>query len=456
MSKAPTIPRFTIFLVVRLILIIANVLFFATIFQDKGLFFNKLMLFLLFCGQVAELIYAINYTNRELAKLFSAVRYSDFTILFDRKSMGRSFGDLGDSLTEVMHAFRQVKIEKEAQYQFLQRLVNQMNVGVIALHNDEIELINSAALKVLNVNNLRSWKLIKAASPEIVTAIEDLGDGGRKMIEVQQPSATRTLALEVSTMSILGESHKLITFQDINSEVEQKEIEAWHKLIRILTHEIMNSITPVSSLTETMQSMLTAKDGKQKEIEAINEETISDIRFSLQTVQKRSEALMNFVENYRKITRVPKPSLADVEVGAVVISIKVLMKKELTRRNIELSAQFEPGMVVRMDQTLVEQVLINLITNSMHALESRQEKKIAINAYHSDGHPVIEVADNGKGISEKELKEIFVPFFTTREDGSGIGLSLSRQIMSSHGGSIRVNSVEGNGATFFLRFPGRN
>jgi nitrogen fixation/metabolism regulation signal transduction histidine kinase len=454
MSKAPAIPRFTILIIVRLILIIVNILFFAAIFHDKGLFFNKLILFLVFCGQVAELIYAINYTNRELAKLFNAVRYSDFTVLFDRKSMGRSFGDLGDSLTEVMHAFRQVKIEKEAQYQFLQKLVNQMNVGVIAIHHDEIELINSAALKILNVSNLRSWKLIKAASPEIVDAIGDLGDNGRKMIELRQPSTVRTLALEVSSISILGEPHKLITFQDINSEVEQKEIEAWHKLIRILTHEIMNSITPVSSLTETMQSMLTGNDGKQKEITAINEETISDIRFSLQTVQKRSEALMNFVENYRKITRVPKPSIADVDVESVVTSIKVLMKKELLRNSIELETNVETGIVIEMDQTLIEQVIINLVTNSIHALENRQDKKIIISAYRREGHPVIEVTDNGKGIAEKELKEIFVPFYTTREDGSGIGLSLSRQIMSSHGGSIRVNSTEGNGATFFLRFPG--
>lgn len=451
-ARASVFPRFTILLMVRLVLIIVNVLFFAWIFDDKGLLFNKIILGILFIGQVAELLHAVNQTNRELSRLLNAIRYNDITISFDSGSLGYSFRDLENSFAGLIHAFRQVKIEREAQYQFLQKLVNQMTVGIIALRNEEIELINPTAQSLLNSKGVTNWKLIRENNPQFAREISDLGDSGRKLLEISSQNITRSMTAEVSTITILGELHRLITIQDINSEIEQKEIEAWHKLIRILTHEIMNSVTPVSSLTETMESMLTDKSGERKPLSSINDETIDDILFSVRTVQRRSKGLLNFVENYRKITRVPRPVKTGVDVGSLIGSVQKLMLQDLAKREIQLTTDIPTELTVLADQGLVEQVLINLVTNSMHALDNVTGKRIDIKAFKSAGNIVIEVTDNGKGIPAKEMREIFVPFFTTRESGSGIGLSLSKEIMSAHGGSIRVESEPGQGSTFSLYF----
>jgi nitrogen fixation/metabolism regulation signal transduction histidine kinase len=452
MAPGFIVPRFTLYLLLRLALIIFTMVIFMSIVNDRELLFNKVILAIIFVAQVGELVYAIGHTNRQLARLFHSIRYSDFTVLFDSKSLGSSFRDLEENLTGVVQSFRQAKIDKEVQFQFLQKLVEQLTVGVIALHNNEVELINSTAQRLLGARGVTNWKLIRSHDSKVVAEIEQLGPAGRKLVELKEAGVARTLAVEVTTIIILGEPHRVITIQDINSEIEQKEMEAWQRLIRILTHEIMNSVTPVSSLTETMQSMLTGKDGKQKELTAINDETVSDILFSLQTVQKRSEGLLNFVDSYRKVTRVPKPVPIPTSIATMIESIATLMKPELNLHQITITTSTEDGLTALLDEKLIEQVLINLVTNSIHALENRDARRVDLKAYAADGHAVIEVTDNGKGIPDKELPEIFIPFFSTRESGSGIGLSLSKQIMSAHGGNIRVKSVEGMGTSFYLHF----
>ena len=188
------------------------------------------------------------------------------------------------------------------------------------------------------------------------------------------------LAVEISTLLMIDKHYKLITLQDINSEIEQKEIEAWHKLIRILTHEIMNSVTPISSLSETMQTMLVDKNGNQKYLPDLRDDTIKDILFSLNTIQKRSESLLDFVENYRKLTRVPKPVMERVELKPWLASIENLMREELTRQSIALNDNVDhENRRARVRSTLVEQVIINLLKNSIHALEDRPDKRIGIN-----------------------------------------------------------------------------
>ncbi len=445
--------RFTFKILYRIALIIGNVLLLAWILGDIRLFFNQIILGVIFIAQVIELIHFVNHTNRELARLFLSIRHSDFTVSFKENALGNSFQELQDSFSEIIHAYRVVKIEKEAQFQFLQMLVNQIQIGIISLQDDQIILINPTAERLMNISGLKNWKLIQQLNPALAVELEQLNEGGRKLIEVKLRDENKVLAVDVSTMIILNKTHKLITLQDLNSEIEQKEIEAWHKLIRILTHEIMNSVTPISSLTETMQSMLIDKEGKQKSQQVLEDETISDIRFSLNTIQKRSERLLDFVDNYRKLTRVPKPVAEVVNLNEFLSNIEQLMKPELLRRQIQLTLTIEnESLQAKIDVTLVEQVIINLITNSTHALTDRADKIIHLKAYSKENHPVIEVTDNGTGIPEKELKEIFVPFFSTKKEGSGIGLSLSKQIMSLHGGSIRVSSQVNSGTSFYLQF----
>lgn len=441
--------RFTVLIVIRVALIVGNVCLIAWIFGDGRLFFNQIILSLIFIAQIAELIYFVNHTNRELARLFFAIRHSDFSITFKQHPLSKSFKNLEQSLSEIIEAYKKVKIEREAQLQFLQVLITQLQVGIISIAEDEIVLINPTAEELLNLKGLKNWSHILQLNPEFASRVTELGENGRRLIEIKSKEELKIFSVDVSTHVILEREHKLITFQDINSEIEQKEIEAWHKLIRILTHEIMNSITPISSLTETMQGMLSDKDGNQRPISGMTNESISDIRFSLNTIQNRSEGLLQFVENYRKLTKLPKPKPETVNIKSFLQGIDKLMNQSLHKQQIDLSiAVNDPALSASFDPALIEQVVINLITNATHALEGRPNKHISVNAFQADSQVIIEVADNGKGIPDKDIKEIFVPFFSTRKEGSGIGLSLSKQIISQHGGRLKVKSIPGEGTSF--------
>jgi nitrogen fixation/metabolism regulation signal transduction histidine kinase len=325
-------------------------------------------------------------------------------------------------------------------------------VGIIALMNDTIVLINPTAERLLNIQGIKNWKIAQQHNPSFAAEFLQIGESGRKLIETIINGETKLLRVDVSTHKLLDQENILITLQDINEEIEQKEIEAWHKLIRILTHEIMNSITPIVSLTETMQGMLKHKNDTQKQLEEITDDTLSDILFSLNTIQNRSEGLLHFVENYRKLTRVPKPQAETVPVRTFLTSIEKLMKESLQRKGVEFSVSVEDeNLVAVFDPSLMEQAMINLITNSLHALENVEPKKIQVKAYRRENLITLEVTDNGKGIPEKDMKEIFVPFFSTRKEGSGIGLSLSKQIVSLHGGRITVNSMPAKFTSFFIQ-----
>ena len=441
--------RFAALIVIRVVLIVGNIFLFAWILGDGQLFFNQIILSLILIAQIAELIYFVNHTNRELARLFFAVKHGDFSITFKHRPMNKSFKDLQQSMSEIIDAYKRVKIEREAQFQFLQVLITQLQVGTISIADDEIVLINPTAEHLLNIKGLKNWNHILQLNPEFANRVGELGENGRRLIEIKTNEETKVFSVDVSTHFILEREHKLITFQDINSEIEQKEIEAWHKLIRILTHEIMNSITPIASLTETMQGMLLDKDGNQKTISAMTNESISDIRFSLNTIQNRSEGLLQFLENYRKLTKLPKPKPEVTNISTFLHGIEKLMTESLQRQQIRLSLEIsDTTLSANFDPALMEQVVINLITNGANALEGRPNKRIAVRAYPVDSQIVIEVSDNGRGIPEKDLKEIFIPFFSTRKEGSGIGLSLSKQIISQHGGRIKVKSTPEQGTSF--------
>lgn len=443
--------RFSIQIILRIIGIVLNAILIAWIFGDTRLFFNQVILASVLALQIWELIHYVNFTNREIARLFLAIKHADFSISFNDINRGKSFKQLHKSMTEIIESYRDVKIEKEAQYHFLQQLVNQIQIGIISLQDDTILLMNPVAEKILGVTNIKNWQILRQQNPDLAGALEA---EGKKLVEVKSSFELKILAAEISSLTMIGKPYKLITIQDINSEIEQKEIEAWHKLIRILTHEIMNSVTPISSLSETMQSMLRDRDGKQKMLGNLQDETIHDILFSLTTIQKRSESLLDFVDSYRKLTRVPKPQIAPVTIKSWVKSLQDLMHDELTRQSIALQVHLSnENEIIAMDATLMEQVIINLLQNSIHALENRPIKRIDIKCYREEKTFVIEVSDTGKGIPDKELKEIFIPFFSTKKEGSGIGLSLSKQILSLHGGRIRVQSTPEEGTTFYLVLP---
>ncbi|HYG20619.1 MAG TPA: ATP-binding protein [Ohtaekwangia sp.] len=446
--------RFYALVILRVLLLMATIFAFAFVFGRAEMLVNHIIIASIIIVQVIEMIHFVSRTNRELARLFNAVVHHDFAVTFRDGIHGHSFKELESSLNAMIESYKAVKIEREAQYHLLQRLVNNLNIAIIAVQNSaEISIINPAAEKLIGETGAKSWKILEQLKPSFTQLVEEIGDNGRKLAEWKIDGESKMLSIDVSTNLLLDLPHRLIIIQDINQEIEQKEIEAWHKLIRILTHEIMNSVTPISSLTETTQSMLRNKDGVLRKAPQLTDEVISDIDFSLRTIQKRSEGLLTFVETYRTLSKVPKPVLAPVEIRSLLSSVEQLMREETSRNNIVLDVNIKAtSAVVPMDRVLVEQVLINLIGNSIHALAGRPDPHIVLSAYDADGNVIIEVYDNGWGIDDKVIGHIFVPFFSTRQDGSGIGLSLSKQIMSSHGGNITVRSIPRVETRFFLRF----
>jgi two-component system, NtrC family, nitrogen regulation sensor histidine kinase NtrY len=444
--------RFNFLVVFKLALIMINFIVIAIIFGDKRLFFNQIILCVVLVIQIGDLLRFINQTNRELTRLFLAIRHSDFSVTFKQSRLGNSFKELQESMGSIIEMYKEVKIEKEAQFHFLQLLVNQLNVGIIALIEEDISLMNPIAEKTLSIHGVKTWKIFKNLQSEFATRIEELEENSKQLLEIQTPEGKKFMLVHVSHLKILDKNHKLITFQDINSEIEQKEIEAWHKLIRILTHEIMNSVTPISSLTETLEALLNDKNGNQKLVKDLTEDNLNDIRFSLQTIRKRSDGLLHFIENYRKLTKVPKPHKVTIDLNSFFRDVESLMLPTLREKKINFQINISSDITLNADPVLFEQTVLNLITNSIHAVTESTKKSISVSVYPEDQYLIVRISDTGKGIPPKELSEIFIPFFSTKKDGSGIGLSLSKQIMSLHGGTIQVKSQEGTGTEMFLKF----
>ncbi|WKN32646.1 ATP-binding protein [Porifericola rhodea] len=446
---------FSLNIIIRVLLLLASLTALAYIFGRVELFFNHIILIVIIGVQIYELTYYVQRTNREIAKLLLSIKNSDFTINFSPRKNDRHFKELNAACREIIEAYKQVRIEKEAQFAYLKLIVKYINVGIISLKDeDEIVLMNQPALDILQTDSFHYWRNLKHSHPGFVQEVELLKENESRLIEVKVNGKIKRLSAHLSSAILLGESYRILTFQDIEQEINQSELDAWHKLIRILTHEIMNSVTPISSLTETMLMLLYHKEGILKSSNQLNDELVEDLAFSLRTIQKRSDGLLGFVEDYRKLSRIPLPQKEILMVEEILESTTQLMRAELKKNNIELSIHIaKEGLVLNADRKQLEQILINLISNSIQAMANNPAPKLELSAYEEGGQLLIIVKDNGTGISEDKLNQIFIPFFSTKAQGSGIGLSLSRNMMSQHGGKIQVNSVPGQSTSFSLSFP---
>ncbi|MGB3588885.1 MAG: ATP-binding protein, partial [Tunicatimonas sp.] len=403
---------------------------------------------------VYELIRFVSQTNTELAKLLLAIKYSDFTFNFSRASHS-AFKTLHPAMREIMQSYQQVKIEKEAQYQYLRLLVKHLKVGIISVKGeDEITLMNPLALAMLKTDIYHHWKNIQTNRPQLAQAIENMQDGESQLVELSVLGEKRRLSVQLIQVRLLQETYRIITLHDIEDEIDRSETQAYHRLIRILTHEIMNSVTPISSLSETLLTMLEDDTGTVKTKDEINSDYLEDLAYSLRTIQKRTNGLLSFVEDYRRLTKVPQPQRKPLAVQLLFDNVSSLMRGELEKYRITFRTYCEPNdLSVLADPQQLEQVFINLLTNSIQAIAGQPAPTISMKAARQGEKTVLEVADNGPGIPPDKLDQIFVPFFSTKEKGSGIGLSLSRHIMALHGGSIRVQSQPDVQTVFSLLFP---
>jgi nitrogen fixation/metabolism regulation signal transduction histidine kinase len=349
---------------------------------------------------------------------------------------------------------REARAEKQGQYELLRAALENISLGLIILDRQEnILLMNAAAQHILDIPQFQSWRLLQSKKPGFASQLGELSNEGRRLIEIMSRGESRECFLDLSRIELQGKEYKLISFSDLKKEIEQKEIEAWHKLIRILAHEVMNSVTPVTSLSETLRAMLSDENGAAISAERLDESNIEDMILALDTIIRRSKGMLNFVEDYRKLTRLPAPNFELIAVKDLLEEAARLMNGQAAEKNLSLLVEMPNNRIaIRADRKMVEQCLINLIANAMHALEGKTAGQIALSSRLTENNLILTVTDNGPGIPEDILPSIFIPFFSTRKDGTGIGLTLSKNIMRLHRGSINVSSKPGEGTTFELAF----
>lgn len=439
---------FQINCLIRLILITANLyLFFYLLFQTKYVA-TTLIIGILPVFQIVFLFRFVNQTNNLLAKTFESIKYESFSEHLNTRLKDLSFKPLCDELNRIVDKFQETRLEKEQQFQYLKAIVHQTGMGLISIKKSgEINLMNQAARKMLKTPPLKHIREIESLNKAFADLLLRLPTNEKAVFDFNENGESDHLAVYTSEIRSKGEHYQLVTIQNIQKELEEKEMDAWKKLIRVLSHEIMNSITPISSLATTANLMV--KNGMK-----MDEADASDLRQALSTIEKRSQGLMRFVQNYRRFARIPAPNFQVQPVRDLFRRIENLTKNEMDRCAISFESLITPeNLKIKADANLIEQVLLNLTSNAIEAVQNEHNPRIFLQArVNSTANLLICVIDNGCGIEKEVLPKVFIPFFSTKSEGSGIGLSLSRQIMRLHGGSIRIDSESGKETRACLLF----
>ncbi|MCK5400020.1 MAG: HAMP domain-containing histidine kinase [Flavobacteriaceae bacterium] len=455
------IKKFTIQVATRTLFILLFCVFFA-FFILKNLWFSTAGIGTLIILQVVFLIKYVNNTNYSLVKFLEALKNEDYSVYFSPTKKGDSFAKVYDDFNLIIKKFKRNKIEKEAQYAYFKYILEHVSLGIISIKKEElfsktsdseILFLNKAACNILQQPQHKYWHRLANHVPWLVSEIIKIANGGKALVDFGDETDRKQLSLEVIEIQLLNAPYLIVTFQDIRSEIEQKEIEAWHNVIRILAHEMLNSFTPVSSLASTIKSLTENEQGKLHKISQLDPEDIYDINLAASTIKKRSDGLLVFVKDYRTISNIPIPQLSKINVKQFLGSIVTLMFPIAEKESIDIKLLPIPSNAsINADSKLIEQVLINLINNSMHALKGRKSPTIKISCVVDPDKTIIILTDNGIGIEEKILNQIFIPFFTTKKNGSGIGLSLSKNILKKHGGNLLVSSDVNEYTSFSLVF----
>ncbi len=417
-----------------------------------NMLFAAALTFIIIILQLVELFRFVSQTNRKLTRFLESVRYSDFISGFtaDNK-LGKSFKELNIAFNEVLEAFRKARSEKEEHWQYLNSVVQQVRTGILSYDVDgNVQLVNTNAKRFMGVNSIKNIQELVHINPKLYHVINTVQAGKS---ELYKAANDLYLSIQASELRIRGIDVKLITLQNIQGELQRQELEAWQNLTRVLRHEIMNSITPISSLTSTLREILDHDMHRVNNHFELRDEGAEDLREGLTTIENRSKGLIKFIDAYREYTSLPKPTMSTVRLKDLIEKVAQLMKPELRKTNIHFSHECgSEYLTIEADAEMIEQVLINLLKNAIEALAETPHAELHLVGRYDENAVLIEVIDNGPGIIKEALEHIFVPFYTTKRTGSGIGLSLSRQIMQMHNGSLSVESEPDVRTVFTLRF----
>lgn len=386
----------------------------------------------------------------ELEQFKEAIHYSDFSRHFDVKRAPAELRPLRESFNSISESFKNAAKEKETQYQYLQQILSIVDTGILSykLSDGKVVWMNEAIKNMLNLPHLKNIFSLDRRNKWLLTEIESAPIGESKLISLPQGNKQVKMLLSATAFQVDQQQFKLVTFQNINEAIEETEAEAWSRLLRVMTHEIMNSIAPISSLAETLKKLVEESIRNNEHQPSYQE----DLQMGIDTIRNRSEALLKFANTYRNLNKITTLNLQKIYVRELFENQNNLLAPTLAAKNIELEIILkDPSVQLEADSSLLEQVLINLIVNAIDAVKASEHPKIKLSA-ETDAHRkcVIKVADNGHGIPPEVLDKMFIPFFSTKKSGSGIGLNLCKQIVTLHKGTIQVETIENVGTSFVL------
>jgi two-component system nitrogen regulation sensor histidine kinase NtrY len=450
--------RYRVLLAIRLLVILGvmSCISLAGKLSNPGqLVFTYLVSILILLILVLELYHFLDMPLKEVRRFLDHIKNRDLSVRFNTDLKSRSSKELYRDFNHVLDIYQDIRIEKEAQFRFLEHIVELIEVGIIVFDAEEtVVLSNTAASEYCRVPHLRSWSQVKKKRPDLAHAVGRIDKSGKAVFNNKGTVSASQLLIQVSRTRMLDEAYSLMTIQDVSGAMEHKETGTWIRLLRTLNHEIKNAITPIGSLADTLMLILKEEDGHFRPLQQLNEQHLADLQISAETLQVRSRNLYDFVRKYNTLTRVPPPEPETIKCKVFLNEMATLLAPQMQNESIYLNVgNVEEKIFIRADRGLLEQVLINLVNNARDALVGQDNPCIELGARIEERMAIISIEDNGTGIPEDMMEDIYTPFFSTKSKGSGLGLPLVRQIMRLHGGYVSVQSETGNGTRVLLFFP---
>jgi signal transduction histidine kinase len=414
--------------------------------------YNLLILLVPILGFIlVETFRFLKKSQDEVNEFVESVHYRDFSRHFDVSHAPAEIQPLRKGFNEINSAIKVISRERETQYQYLQKILELVDTGILSYETNsgEVAWMNESLKKMLQIPYLKSLDSLAKRDTALYEEVKNIRAGENKVIEINREKNSLRTLLSATAFQTEGQVFKLIAFQNVNEALDENESQAWKKLLSVMTHEIMNSVAPISSLADTLKNRI-------REVSDSNGKgEMEDIELGINTIKRRSQGLLKFAETYRNLNKITRLNLKPIPVFELFENLHLLMQPTLDQKHIELEVVIKDmELILEADPDLLEQVLINLMVNAIDAVKDKDDPRIILSAEkNKSGKVELKVADNGYGMSVEVMENIFVPFFSTKKTGSGIGLSLCKQIMMLHKGNIQVQSREGEGSVFMLQFP---
>lgn len=438
-------------LIVRIVLLAIELFAASYLIINAQYLFSAIVLVIIFY-QCYNLYDFLKKAQAEVTQFVEGVQYRDFSRHFDVKHAPAEVQSLRKGFNDINSAFKVISLERETQYQYLQKILELVDTGILSyeIETGNVMWMNESLKQLLKIPYLKTIQSLDKRDANLCTRVVDLKPGENSVIDIHIDRNLLKILISATAFQTNDKRYKLIAFQNVNEALDETESKAWQKLLRVMTHEIMNSIAPISSLADTLKNRL------EHSTELIDDETgtLEDLSLGMETIKRRSEGLLKFAQTYRNLNMITSPNLQKFYVKDLFKTQHRLMLPTLQQKNIELEIKLkDPDLQIEADINLIEQVLINLLLNAMEAVKETPHPKIILTAaQNSHGKVAVKIVDNGSGIEDEVLDKIFIPFFSTKKSGSGIGLSLCKQIMMLHKGNIHVQSVMNEGTAFILQF----